>query len=194
MKAGLVLGSGSATRRAMLEQAGLEFEAVSPDVDEDAVKDRWRGAPAGLAMTLARAKAMEVSARRPGAVVIGADQVLDLDGEIFSKPGDRAAARAHLKRLAGRTHHLRTAMALARDGRVVFEAASAPALTLWPLDDAEIEAYLDAAPESAWATVGGYQVEGPGIRLFETIRGGWHDIMGLPLLRLIGWLREENAR
>lgn len=189
----LVLGSGSATRRAMLEQAGLAFEAVSPDVDEDAVKGSWTGDAAGLAAELARAKALEVSARRPDAIVIGADQVLDLDGEMFSKPGDRAGARHHLRRLSGRTHHLRTAMALARDGAILFEAASAPALTLWPLGPDEIEAYLDAAPDSAWATVGGYQVEGPGIRLFERIEGGWHDIMGLPLLRLIGWLRENAA-
>ncbi|WP_206419753.1 Maf family protein [Minwuia thermotolerans] len=187
----LVLGSGSATRRAMLEQAGLVFEIDPPRVDEDAVKAGWTGDAASLAAALARAKALEVSARQPGALVIGADQVLELDGEIFSKPGNRDGAAAHLRRLAGRTHVLRTAMVLARDGAVVFETRSAPALTMRALPETVIESYLEAAPESVWATVGGYQVEGPGIRLFECIDGGWHDILGLPLLVLLGWLREN---
>lgn len=187
----LVLGSGSAARQAMLEQAGLSFEVIRPDVDEDAVKADWTGTPAGLATELAWMKAMDVSARAPDATVIGADQVLELEGWIFNKPGTRAKAAEHLRRLSGRTHALHTAMAVARNGSVVHESLTTPRLTMFALSESEIADYVAAAPAGAWQTVGGYQVEGPGIRLFRTIEGGWHDIMGLPLLTLQAWLRGE---
>lgn len=190
----LVLGSGSATRRDMLELAGLDFLIVRPEVDEDAVKADWTGTPAALATELAWMKAMEVSARVPEAIVIGADQVLELEGWIFSKPGTRAKAAEHLRRLSGRTHALHTAMAIAKNGSVVHESLTTPRLTMFALSEGEIADYVAAAPSGAWQTVGGYQVEGRGIRLFRSIEGGWHDIMGLPLLNLLAWLRGETGK
>jgi len=189
----LILGSGSPTRRAMLLQAGLDFDVVVPDVDEDAVKADWTGTPAGLARELARMKALAVSALHPDALVIAADQVLELEGWIFSKPGNRRKAARHLNRLAGQTHELHTAMALGRGSAVVHEELTTPRLTMRAMTETEIADYVAAAPESAWGTVGGYQVEGPGIRLFERIEGGWHDILGLPLLPLLNWLRAEAS-
>lgn len=190
----LVLGSGSATRQAMLKQAGLSFDVIRPDVDEDAVKADWTGTPASLAVELAWMKAMDVSARAPDAIVIGADQVLELDGWIFSKPGTRTKAARHLGRLSGQTHDLHTAMAVAVNGSVVHESLTTPRLSMFALSESEIADYLAAAPDGAWDTVGGYQVEGPGIRLFRQIEGGWHDVMGLPLLNLMGWLRDEGCK
>ncbi|WP_417515928.1 Maf family protein [Minwuia sp.] len=189
----LVLGSGSPTRRRMLQDAGLVFQVMPPDVDEDAVKADWTDTPAALARELAWMKAAEVSARVPDALVIAADQVLELEGWIFSKPGNRQKAARHLNRLSGRTHDLHTAMALAHRGSVIFEHQSTPRLTMFDLTEAEIASYIAAAPPDAWQTVGGYQVEGPGIRLFRTIEGGWHDILGLPLLVLQDWLRKREA-
>ncbi|WP_416898879.1 MAG: Maf family protein [Minwuia sp.] len=189
----LVLGSGSATRRQLLQDAGMDFDVVPSEVDEDAVKADWIGTPADLAGVLAEMKALEVSERVPDALVIGADQVLELEGWIFNKPGDRTKAARHLNRLAGRTHELHTAMVVARGGAVQFAHRASPKLTMAPLSEIEIANYVAAAPDSAWATVGGYQVEGPGIRLFEKIEGAWHDILGLPLLPLLNWLRREQA-
>lgn len=188
----LVLGSGSPTRRRILEQAGLTFDVILPDVDEDSVKANWTGTPAALAVELARQKTLDVSQRTPGATVIGADQVLELEGWIFSKPGSPDRAAAHLRRLAGKTHELHTAMAIARNGSLVHESLTTPRLSMFALSESEISNYIAAAPPGAWATVGGYQVEGPGIQLFCQIDGGWHDIMGLPLLALQAWLRGEE--
>jgi septum formation protein len=190
----LVLGSGSVTRRTMLEQAGLTFEVVRPDVDEDAVKADWTDTPAALATELAWMKAMDVSARMPDATVIGGDQVLELDGWIFNKPGTRTKAARHLARLAGKTHDLHTAMAIARNSSVVHESLTTPRLSMFALSESEIGDYISTAPDSAWNTVGGYQVEGAGIRLFRDITGNWHDIMGLPLLNLMAWLRKESGK
>jgi len=188
----LILASGSATRRQMLEQAGLTFEVVPPDTDEEAVKLGWTGTPAGLALDLARRKALSVSGSRPDALVIGADQVLELDGRMFSKPGDMAAARTHLAALRGRTHYLRTAMVLARGDDSVFAHESAPALTLFDLTDAALDAHVAGQSPDVLQSVGGYRVETADIRLFRSIEGGWHDVLGLPLLALQAWLRDEG--
>lgn len=188
----LVLASKSTARRALLAGAGLPFEATSVDVDERALE---AGAVAGgagpreVAGVLARAKSLAGSALHPGRLVIGADQTLALGDEAFHKPADRAGARAQIARLSGQTHHLHSALALARDGAVLFETVESAALTMRPLDAAALDAYLDAAGAAVLSSVGGYQLEGLGIHLFERVEGDHSVILGLPLLPLLAFLR-----
>jgi septum formation protein len=190
-----VLASKSAARRALLEAASVPFEAVSVAVDERAIEAqavRDGSDPATVALTLARAKALAGALAHPGRLVIGADQTLALGDEAFHKPVDRAAARAQIARLAGRTHELHSAVAVARDGEVQWATVESAHLTLRPLDDAALEAYLDAAGDAVLSSVGGYQLEGLGIHLFERVEGDHSVILGLPLLPLLGFLRSEG--
>lgn len=186
----LLLASTSATRRLLLEGAALPVETTSPDVDERALEAASGGlSPVALAQALARAKAEAVASRHPGRVVVGADQVLALDGTVFHKPADAAAAREHLARLAGRTHSLHAAVALARGGvtEVFVETAR---MTMRPLGAPAIAAYIACAGEArVRASVGGYQLEGPGIHLFERVEGDHSTVLGLPLIPLLTRLR-----
>ena len=186
----LILASTSSTRIALLRNAGIAFEALSPGVDERALEAPLLATgrtPSEIALALARAKALALTA--PDRLVLGADQVLDLDGRRFVKPSDRAAAAAQIAALAGRTHHLRTAMVLASEGAVVYEHVSTASLTMRPLSAEAIERYLDAAGESALWSVGAYLLEGVGIQLFSSIEGDYFSILGLPLLPLLAELR-----
>lgn len=190
----LVLASKSAARRALLAAARLPFEALSVDVDERAIEAGAPGAgPAEIARLLAREKALAGSRHRTGALVIGADQTLALGDESFHKPADRAAARAQIARLAGRTHALHSAMVVARDGEILFDTVEAAYLAMRPLDDASLDAYIEAAGEAVLGSVGGYQLEGAGIHLFERVEGDHSVILGLPLLALLGFLRKERV-
>ncbi len=188
-----VLGSGSAGRRMLLENAGLSFEVLPARVDEAAIRADFLRAHGAdelplLADELAAAKALEVS-RRTEKPVLGGDQILVVDGEVFSKPRDMEQARAHLRRLRGRTHHLISALAVAEKGEIVWRHRDAAAMTMRAFSDVFLERYLAEVGERALSSVGCYQVEGPGIQLFERIDGDYFTIVGLPILPFLHWLR-----
>ena len=191
-----VLGSGSAGRRMLLENAGLAFAVMPAQVDEEAVKERFlreHGPEAlpELADALAAEKALEVS-RRTELPVLGGDQILVLEGELFNKPRDMEEARENLKRLRGRTHHLVSALAVAEKGEIVWTYRDAAAMTMRAFSDTFLERYLATVGEKALSSVGCYQVEGPGIQLFENIEGDYFTIVGLPLVPFLHWLRERG--
>lgn len=187
----LLLASKSKARRALLEAAGLPLEIVPADLDERAIEaDAGIADPSAAAKLLAREKARAVAAKKPGRFVIGADQTLSVGDRRFSKASDRAGARIQLAALRGRAHLLHSAVAVARDGNILFEHSDAARLTMRGFSDDFLERYLDTVGTAAFGSVGGYQLEGPGIQLFETIEGDHSTILGLPLLPLLAWLRE----
>jgi septum formation protein len=191
----LVLASGSAARSAILKGAGLDFGIDPAKIDERSVEEEFLkagGAPADLAACLAKAKAVEVSARSGDALCLGADQTLTLDDRILHKPQNLVGAENHLRLLAGRTHRLTSAFCFARNGVALFEAAEVASLTMRALDERAIGLYLALVGETALTSVGAYQVEGLGIHLFEKIEGDHTTILGLPLLRVLAWLREQG--
>ena len=190
----LVLASGSKARKAMLTNAGIEIDVIPADVDERNIQAELGLSldPRGLASLLSETKALNVSDRCRGRLVLGADQTLELDGACFAKAADRADAIHHLKRLSGRTHRLHSAFCLARDGEVVNAGVASAELTMRVLTDDFISAYLDAAGPDVLASVGVYQLEGLGIQLFESIEGDWFTILGLPLQKVISFLRADG--
>jgi septum formation protein len=189
----LVLASQSAIRRSVLESAGIALETRPADIDERGIEARAGDiGPDAAAALLAREKAAAISAALPGRIVLGADQTLALGARRFSKPKDRDGARDQLKALRGQTHALHSAIAVVRDGAVAFEHVEAAHLTMRAFSDGFLESYLDAVGEAATRSVGGYQLEGLGIQLFERIEGSHFTILGLPLLPLLGWLRRES--
>lgn len=188
----LVLASTSAVRARLLAAAGVKFRVRPSGFDEGPMKRELRAhdLPAGAAAAaLAQAKAMAVAATEPTALVLGADQILNLDGAWFDKPASRAEAKAGLLRLAGRTHELESALAVMRQGEVLWRHAETARLTMRGFGGAFIEAYLDAAGDDALTSVGAYQVEGVGVQLFDKIEGDFFAILGLPLVPLLGFLR-----
>jgi septum formation protein len=192
----LVLASASATRRAMFERAGLTVTVDAPDLDEAAIKQdcRMRGLTAGEAATkLAIAKAAQVAPRHPGCIVVGADQMLECGGEWFDKPADRPAAARQIGKLSGRIHTLFSAVAVVRGDAVIWRGVESAELSVRALSAKFIESYLDRIGDAALTSVGGYQVEGLGIQLFDAIRGEHSTILGMPLIPLMGFLREEGV-
>ncbi|MBH5372635.1 Maf family nucleotide pyrophosphatase [Bradyrhizobium glycinis] len=192
-KTPLILASQSSARKILLANAGLEFEAVTADIDERSVQAASKlSNPREIALLLAREKAKAVSADRPGSYVIGADQTLALGMRLFNKPAGRAQALAQLRDLAGQTHELNSGVAVAQDGRILFEDVSVARMTMRGMSEAELSAYLDAAGNAVTTSVGAYQLEGLGIHLFERIEGDHFTILGLPLLPLLAYLRSEQ--
>lgn len=190
----LVLASTSLSRRMLLQGAGLRFDTVAPDVDESAVKRELATADAAaLATALADRKAVAVSARQPGVVVIGGDQTLACDGRMFDKPDDLDAACAQLRALRGRVHELQSAVSVARDGIVAWRHRASARLSMRPFSDAFLARYVDVAGATLTTSVGAYRLEGPGAQLFEHIDGDYFTILGLPLLPLLGWLRDAGV-
>ena len=189
----LILASQSRARQMLLTNAGIPFAAVPAGIDERAVqKESGLTAPGEIAKLLAREKALWVSARNPGRYVVGADQTLALGDRLFSKPTRRAAAAEQLRLLAGNSHELHSAFAVARDGKIMLADVSIAKMTMRNLGGSEIEAYLDQAGEAVTSSVGAYQLEELGVHLFERIEGDHFTILGLPLLPLFAFLRSER--
>ncbi|CAM5581471.1 septum formation protein [Aquamicrobium terrae] len=192
----LILASASPFRKALLANAGIDVEAVPAQVDERALEAPLKDSgtsPEDVALILAEAKALDVSERRPGALVLGCDQTLSLGDEIFHKPADMEAARRHLLALSGRTHQLNSAVVLARDGQVLWRHVGVASLTMRKLDPAFIGRHLARVGDKALQSVGAYQIEGEGIQLFDRIEGDHFTIVGLPLLALLAELRKLGA-
>ncbi len=192
----LILASGSASRRRLLEAAGVPFEVAPAAVDEDEVKLAMKAEGAAafeVAEALAELKAQRVASRFPGALVLGADQMLVCEGVWFDKPADLDGAADHLRRLSGRPHQLLTVLCLLRDGTRIWHHRDRAELAMRPLGEAAIQTYLAAVGETALGSVGGYQLEGRGIQLFQSIAGDFFGILGLPLLPLLDVLRNHGV-
>jgi septum formation protein len=189
----LILASQSRARQALLSNAGIAFEAMPAEIDEREIQ-RASGltAPGEIASLLARQKALWVSIRQAGRIVIGADQTLALGQRLFSKPADRSQAAEQLNALAGNSHELHSAVAVAHNGKIVFETISIARMTMRRLLPAQIEAYLDQVGAAATSSVGAYQLERLGVHLFGHIEGDHFTILGLPLLPLLEFLRSER--
>ena len=201
----LVLASASSSRRRLLEAAGLEIECLAAAVDETDVKLALKAENAGavqVAETLAELKARRVSDRLSGGLsggggsgpfVIGADQMLDCEGQWFDKPVDLQAARRQLLALSGRSHTLETSVCVVRDGGRIWHHNASARLTLRPLSDDFVDRYLSLVGKAALTSVGAYQLEGPGIQLFQQVQGDFFTILGLPLLPLLTFLRANGV-
>ena len=191
----LVLASKSPFRSALLKNAGITFSTASADIDERAVEAplyETGATPEEVAQVLAEAKALDVSEKSPDAVVIGCDQTLSLGDEIFHKPADMEAARRQLLKFSGKTHQLNSAVVLVKDGKTLWRHVSIARMTMRDLDPGFVGRYLGYVGDIALSSVGAYQVEGPGIQLFEKIEGDYFTIVGLPLLPLLAELRKEK--
>lgn len=191
----LVLASASAARATLLRAAGLAFAIVPAILDEARVKSDSRRAGASAidcALALAAAKALEVSQRDRQALVVGADQILVMDAEWFDKPADLAEAAAQLRRLRGRTHVLATAVCVIAGGVRLWHAASAPEMTMRRFSDAFLAAYIAAEGDALLGSVGAYRLEGRGVQLFCRINGDHFAVLGLPLIELLGFLRQRG--
>lgn len=196
MAAYLVLASASPFRRQLMKNAGLSFKAEAARIDERAVEVSLEDSgsnPDDVALELAIAKAREVASRHPGALVIGSDQTLSLESRIYHKPRNMSEAADHLRSFSGKTHRLNSAVALVRDDMLLWEHVSHAILTVRPLSDAFIKRHLERVGDRVLASVGAYQLEGEGIQLFEKVDGDYFTIVGLPLLVLLGKLRELGA-
>ena len=194
----LILGSGSAVRSRLLRDAGLTIEVIPADVDEAAIRQALDLSdadmePGDVAEILARTKAETVSAAHPEALVIGADQILCFEDRIFEKSPDFETARETLLTLRGGTHRLISAVCLAENGDTVWHFVDQAELTVRPMSEAFIGRYLAAAGEQVLSSVGVYQLEGLGSHFFESIRGDYFTVLGLPLLPLLETLRERKV-
>jgi septum formation protein len=188
----LTLASKSPFRAAILRNAGIGFRAEAAGIDERAAEEpllRSAASAEDIASVLAEAKALDVSVRFPHDLVLGADQTLSMDDELFHKPADMQAARRHLLKLSGKTHILSSALVLARHGETIWRHVSVARLTMRELSPAFIGQHLARVGEAALSSVGAYQYEGEGIQLFEAIDGDYFTIVGLPLLPLLAELR-----
>ncbi|HEY7798543.1 MAG TPA: nucleoside triphosphate pyrophosphatase [Hyphomonadaceae bacterium] len=191
----LILASKSRSRAAVLKAAGLDFTQIGSGVDEESLKEALRAEGASVARQadlLAETKALKVSVSHPG-VVLGCDQMLDLDGLGLDKASTREEARAVLQRLRGKTHILQSAIVACVEGAPVWRHLAQPRLRMRNFSDSFLDAYLDAIGEAAFESVGCYQIEGRGAQLFDRIDGDLFSIMGMPLLPLLQWLRDRGT-
>lgn len=189
----LVLASTSPIRGTLLANAGVPYAAEPPEVDEGVIKQHFTGSDAELALRLAEAKALAVSGRRGQALVIGSDSLVSVAGRRFDKPAGLESAAEHLRFFSGKTMHLTSAVVLARGGGIEWRHAAEARLQVRALSEAFIADYLEADwPEVSYC-VGVFRLEGPGVQLFEAIKGDHFTILGLPLLPLLGALRERGV-
>ncbi len=190
----LVLASGSRIRQMLLAAAGVAVEVRPANLDERAIESGAAVAsPSAIAALLARAKAGAVATLNPGRLTLGADQTLALGAERFAKPADRAAAGQQLRALSGRSHELHSAIAFVQDEKILFEHVGVARLTMRALSDRFLDSYLDAVGNAATTGVGGYQIEGLGIQLFERIEGDYFTVLGLPLLAALEFMRQHGC-
>lgn len=191
----IILASGSASRRALMAGAGVTAKSIKPNVDEESAKAAMRAENVSVrdqAMQLAEMKALKISSREPG-LVIGGDQMLNLDGEAFDKPSDLDKASDHLRKLSGKSHRLETAIVIAENGEFVWRHLARPKLTVRTLSEEFIQAYVKQCGEALLSTVGAYQLEGMGAQIFSKIEGDYFSILGLPLLPLLDYLRVRGV-
>jgi septum formation protein len=192
----IVLSSTSATRRKLLSQTGIYFKTAKPPVDESVIKVALRKAGASAAQVaenLAESKANSVGQIIPGAYIIGADQMLECDGRWYDKPADRDGARRHLESLRGKTHELITAAVIAHEGRVIWRHTEIAKMTMRDFSESFLDSYMEKAGDGIVKSVGAYEMEGTGSQLFEKVEGDFFSILGLPLIPLMGALREAGA-
>jgi len=193
MAARLILASNSASRKALMSGAKLDFTCEAADIDERQIEAELtaiNATPPEIAVALARAKALEVSRRLPDAHVIGSDQVLSLEGRLLHKPADMTEAAHHIRAMSGTTHHLNCGVAIAHRGETVWSDVSIARMTMRPISEAFLQKYLSMAGDGILGSVGAYHFEGPGIQLFKRIDGDYFTILGLPMLTLLAGLRE----
>jgi septum formation protein len=187
------LASTSASRQQMLRAAGVSFEAIAPQVDEQELTASLlheKASPRDIADALAQAKAVKVSRRFPGALVLGSDSVLSYgDEQMLDKPTSRVAVAQHLRILSGRSHQLISAAVMAQDGKAVWRTIETPKLTMRPLSDTYIADYVSKVGDDVQGSVGAYHLEGLGAQLFSHIEGDYFSILGLPLLAVLDYLR-----
>ena len=189
----LILASQSHARQVLLANAGINFESEPAAIDERQIQQKSNlSTPRDIAALLAREKCLFVSRRRPGRYVVGADQTLALGTRLFTKPSGRTQAAEQLRALAGRSHELYSAVAVARDGKILFEKIAIARMSMRALSEAEIGAYLGEAGATVTSSVGAYQLEGLGVHLFERIEGDHFTILGLPMLALLEFFRSER--
>lgn len=194
MKARLILASGSAARQAMMRQAGLSFDVIPARIDEYAIMEAHAALdPAEKSLLLAREKALAVSRENPDALVTGSDQVLCLGNRIINKAKSRDEALEKLRTLRGKTHRLISGVAMAQNGKVLWDHAEHANLTMRDFDEAFLKAYADMAGHALTDCVGAYQIEGAGVWLFTRIEGDFFTIMGLPLPALLSYLYEQHG-
>lgn len=189
----IILASQSASRRAMLEAAGVSFESRPARLDERRIEAELASQrPQDIALALAQEKALAVSRDSPGQLVLGSDSLVVVAGRRFDKPASRVEAASHLKFFSGKTMQLISAAALARDGSVIWSEAAEARLQVRALSEAFVEAYLDAEWPAVAGCVGVFRIEAMGSQLFETIEGDQFTVLGMPLLRVLGALREQG--
>jgi septum formation protein len=190
----LVLASRSKARQMLLAAAGIPVEVRPADLDERGLEAAAGSRPPGaIAALLAREKALAVAKLHSGRLTLGADQTLALDTKRFAKPDDKAAARAQLQALRGKTHELHAALAFVENGKVLFEYAGVARLTMRAFSDPFLESYLDAVGSAATESVGAYQIEGLGAQLFERVDDDYFTILGLPLMEALAFLRRRGC-
>lgn len=188
----IILASQSRARQALLKNAGIKFRAIPADIDEKKFSKGLK--PVKAAQELAKRKALVVAAKNPGALVIGADQVLECGGKIFSKARDKKNAEKKLKLLRGKTHHLISAVYVVQDKKILWAHTGKAKLRMHNFDDAFLKSYMAKAGPALTRAVGAYELEGAGAWLFKSVHGDYFTILGLPLLALLKFLKSYGVK